>query len=140
MDATTLNTVVGIIGIVVGIIGAVVGVIGWKSITTATEINNKARAGKGSTINQGNTYNYGISEETVRLITNDMTKEEMCRLIIRLIPINTDDDNCVAKRLAAGNVKADDFENIFAELPTIYYGQKEPTNMKDGNIWFRSFE
>lgn len=128
--ATWINTIVGIIGIVVGIIG-------WNSLKAATEINNKAKAGKGSTINQGNTYNYGVSEETVRLITKDMTKEEMCRLIVKLIPVDTDDENCIAKRLASGNVKADDFESVLAELPTIYYGKKEPPTRRKGNIWFR---
>lgn len=137
MDATTLNTIVGIVGIIVGIIGAVIGVIGWQSLAAATEINNKAKAGKGSTINQGNTYNYGVSEDTVRLITKDMTKEEMCRLIVRLIPVDTDDDNCIANRLAQGKIKADDFEKVLDELPTIYYGKKQPPTHKKGNIWYR---
>ena len=138
MDPTTLNTIVGIIGSVVGIIGTVVGIIGWNSLKAATEINNKAKAGKGSTINQGNTYNnYGVSEKTVRLITKDMAKEEMCRLIVKLIPVDTDDDNCIANQLASGNVKADDFETVLAELPTIYYGEKEPPTHRKGNIWYR---
>ena len=139
MDGTTLNTIVGIVGTVVGIIGIVVGIIGAKNLYVANQMNNNAKAGKGSTINQGNTYNYGngISEETARLITKDMTKEEMCRLIVRLIPIDTDDDNCIANQLAYGNVKADDFETVLAELPTIYYGKKEPTTHRKGNMWFR---
>lgn len=140
MDSTTLNTIVGIIGIVVGIIGAVVGIIGWNSLKAATEINNTAKAGKGSTINQGNTYNYGgVSEETVRLITKDMTKEEMCQLIIRLIPVNTDNENCVANQLRKGTVEADDFDKIIDEIPTVYYGKTPPSSypeMKDGSIWW----
>ena len=127
---TWLNTGVGVIGIVVGIIG-------WRSIQAATEINYSVKAGEGSTIHQGGTYNYGVGDDTVRLITKDMTREEMCRLMIKLIPVNTDDDNCIAKRLAVGDVKADDFEKVMSELPTIYYGAKAPLAHKDGNIWIR---
>lgn len=139
MDSTTLNTIVGIIGIVVGTIGAVVGIIGWNSLKAATEINNKAKAGKGSTINQGNTYHYGgVSEETVRLITKDMTKEEMSQLVVRLIPVNTDNENCVANRLRSGKVNADDFEKIIDEIPTTYYGKNPPPGfpkLKEGSLW-----
>ena len=140
MDSTTLNTTVGIVGIVVSIIGIVVGIIGAKNLYVANQMNNNAKAGKGSTINQGNTYNYGgVSEETVRLITKDMTKEEMCRLIVRLIPINTDNENCVAKRLRKGTVTAEDFNKIIDEIPTVYYGKTPPPNfpeLKDGSIWW----
>ena len=139
MDSTTLNTIVGIIGIVVGIIGAVVGIIGWNGLQAATEINNKAKAGKGATINQGNTYNYGgVSEETIRLITKDMTKEEMCQLIIRLIPVNTDNENCIANQLRKGTLTAEDFDKIIEEIPTMYYGKTPPPGfpkLKNGSMW-----
>ena len=140
MDATTLNTVLGIVGTIATVVGTIVGIIGLKSLNVATEINNRAKAGKGSTINQGNTYNYGgVSEETVRLITKDMTKEEMCQLIIRLIPVNTDNENCVANQLRKGTVEADDFDKIIDEIPTVYYGKTPPSSypeMKDGSIWW----
>lgn len=139
MDATMLNTIVGIVGIIVGVIGAVVGIIGWNSLKAATEINNRAKAGKGSTINQGNTYNYGVGEDTVRLIAKDMTKEEMCQLIIRLVPIYTDDENCIGNRLRKGTVVADDFDKIINEIPTTYYGKNPPPGypqLKDGSIWW----
>ena len=133
MDLVTwINTIVGIIGIAVGIIG-------WNSLKAATEINNKAKAGKGSTINQGNTYNYGVSEETVRLITKDMTKEEMCQLIIRLVPIFTDNENCIGNRLRNGTVTSDDFDKIINEIPTTYFGKTPPPgypNLTDGSIWW----
>ena len=137
---TWLNTGVGIIGIVATIIGIVVGVIGWSSLKAATEINNKAKAGKGSTINQGNTYNYGVSEETVRLIAKELTREEMCELIIRLIPINTDDENCIGNRLRNNKVTAEDLHKILDEIPTTYYGKTPPPGfptLKDGNIWYQ---
>lgn len=138
MDATMLNTIVGIVGIIVGVIGAVVGIIGRNSLKAATEINNRAKAGKGSTINQGNTYNYGVGEDTVRLITKDMTKDEMCQLIIRLVPICTDDENCIGNRLRKGTVAADDFDKIIDKIPTIYYGKNPPPGypqLKEGGIW-----
>ena len=129
---TWLNTGVGIIGIIVGVIG-------WKSLSTAMKITNTIKASNGATVYQAKTINQGISEDTVRLIAKDMTKEEMCQLIIRLIPIHTDDDNCVGNRLRNGTVTADDFHKILDEIPTIYYGKTPPPefpNMKDGNIWF----
>ena len=104
MDLLTyINTIVGIIGIIVGIIG-------WKSLSAASK--NNAKAGNGSTINQGIIYNSGIGEETVRLLTKDMTKEEMCNLIVRLIPIDTDDDDCIALKLRNDEITADDFEKV----------------------------
>ena len=42
---TWINTAVGIIGIIVGIIGA-------QNLHVANQMNNNAKAGKGSTINQ----------------------------------------------------------------------------------------
>lgn len=140
MDTTTLNTVLGIVGTIATVVGTIVGIIGLKSLNVATEINNRAKAGKGSTINQGNTYNYGgVSEKTVGLIAKNMTKEEMCRLIVRLIPINTDDENCVANRLRKGTVTAEDFNKIIDEIPTVYYGKTSPPDfpeLKDGSIWW----
>lgn len=138
MDATTLNTLVGIVGIVVGIIGAVIGVIGWRSLQAA-ETNNRATASNGSTINQGNTYHYGVSEETVRLIAKNMTLEQMCQLVIRLIPIFTDDENCIGNRLRNGTITADDFDNIIDEIPTTYYGKTPPPDFyqqKSGSVWW----
>ena len=137
MDATTVNTIVGIVGIIVGVIGIIVGIIGWKSLNTANKINNKAD--NGSTIVQAEIINQGISENTVRLITKDMTKEEMCRLIVRLIPISTDNENCVGNRLRKGDVTADQFEEILENIPTIYYGKIKPPGfpkMKTGDVYY----
>lgn len=137
---TWLNTGVGIIGIIATVIGIIVGVVGWNSLKAATEINNKAKAGKGSTINQGNTYNYGVSEETVRLIAKELTQEEMCEMIIRLIPINTDDENCIGNRLRNNKVTAEDFHKILDEIPTTYYGNTPPPGfpmLKDGHVWYQ---
>lgn len=134
MVITIVNTVVGIIGIIVGVIG-------WKSLNAAIKIKNSAKAENGSTINQGNTYNnYGISEDTVRLIAKNMTKEEMCQLIIRLIPINTDDEHCIGNRLRTGDIASYNFEKILDAIPTTYYGKTTPSGfstLKDGDIWHK---
>ena len=131
MDATALNTIVGIIGIIVGVIG-------WQNLNEAKRIRNTAKAGDCSTIIQAEVVNQGVSEDTVRLIASDMTKEELCQLVIRLIPIYTDDENCVGNRLRRGDVTADQFDEIIENIPTIYYGKTKPPgfpNMKDGDIY-----
>ncbi|MBP3651504.1 MAG: hypothetical protein J6J78_00350 [Clostridia bacterium] len=130
---TWINTGVGIIGIVVGIIGA-------KNISYAKKIinKNKIKADHGSTVYNAETINQGIGDRTARLIAKDMTHEEMCKLIIRLIPVNTDDENCAANRLRRGTVTADQFNELLEEIPTHYYGSKKPPkfpNMKDGSTW-----
>ena len=131
---TWLNTCVGIIGIVVGVIG-------WKSLSAATKIRNSAKADNGSTVYQAQTIHQGISEETVRLIAKNLTKEELCQIVVRLIPIHTDNDECVGNKLRRGDVTADDFEKILSEIPTIYYGKKAPPDfpkMKDGDMYFQT--
>lgn len=51
MDATFINTFVGIISIIVGLIGIFVGIIGWNSLQTVKSIN-KIKVGKQSTVMQ----------------------------------------------------------------------------------------
>ena len=140
MDATTINTIVGIVGIVVGIIGAIIGIIGWKSLSEATKIKNSAKADNGATVYQAQTINNGVSDDTVRLISKDITKEQLCRLVTRLIPVNTDDENCIANRMRRDAVSAEKFEEILEEIPEVYYGKTEPPDfpsIKDGAIWYR---
>ena len=87
------------------------------------------------------TINQGVSENTVRLIAKDLTKEEMCQLIIRLIPINTDNEDCIGNMLRKGTITSEIFDRIIDEIPTIYYGKKSPPNfphLKDGSIWLNT--
>ena len=136
MDSTTLNTIVGIIGIVVGILGIITAFIGGTSLSTAKKMVNKIKASDNATVYAGNTtIQNGISEDTVRLISKDLTKEELCRLVIRLIPINTDDEDCIANKLARGEISADKLDDALAELPSLYYGETEPPASKEGSIW-----
>lgn len=126
---TWINTGVGVIGIIVGIIG-------WKSLSNAVKIKNLINANNGATVYNAQTIHQGISENTVKLIAKDMSKEQMCQLIVKLIPIQTDDDNCIGIKIRNGDVTADDFDEILKEIPTIYYGKKEPPkNSKSGDLW-----
>lgn len=67
MDATMLNTIIGVVGIIVGAIGIIVGIIGWKSLSTVTKVKNKANADNGATIQQASTMtiNNGLSSREV---------------------------------------------------------------------------
>ena len=68
MDSATIWTV---INTVVGIIGIIVGVIGWKSLSTAKRIKNKAEADNGSTILQAETIYNGLSAvDVIDIATN----------------------------------------------------------------------
>ena len=141
MNPTTLNTVVGIVGAIVGIIGIIAGIIGMASVTTAIKIKNSVQVDNDVTVFQTQTINHGVSDDTVRLIAQKMTKEEMCRLLIRLIPINTDDDNCVGNRLRNGTLSVEDIDKILDEIPTLYVGETLPpdaSTVKDGSIWLTS--
>lgn len=76
MDPTTLNTLVGIIGIISTIIGIIVGIIGGKSLYEATKINNKAKADNGATVQQAHSIYNGLSAPDVIDITKrTITKE-----------------------------------------------------------------
>lgn len=128
---TWINTCVGVIGIIVGIIGLI-------SLHEAKIIKNTIKSSDGAMIINTEVYNQGVSEDTVRLIASDMTKEELCQLVIRLIPIYTDDENCVGNRLRRGDVTADQFDEILENIPTTYYGKTKPPGfpyMKDGDIY-----
>ena len=136
--STTINTVVGIMGIIVGIIGIIVGIVGAQSLSAAQKIKNSIRADGGSVVTQTQIYQQGVSEDTIRLIAKDMTKEQMCRLLIHLIPINTDDPDCLGSQLRRGNISTDQFEELISALPNTYYGQKAPPiPSKKGDIWYR---
>ena len=76
MDPTTLNTLVGIIGIVSTIIGIIVGIIGEKSLYEATKINNKAKADNGATVQQAQSIYNGLSAPDVIDITERTVTEK----------------------------------------------------------------
>lgn len=114
MDTTTLNTVVGIIGIIVGLIGVIVGVIGWKSLTTATKIKNNARTGNGSTVQQANSIHNGLDSYTVIKLSKETAQQE----------------------LEKTSITREELEKILDEQPKILCGTTLPDHMRDGDIFF----
>jgi len=129
MDATTLNTIVGIIGIVVGLIGVVVGVIGWKNITTANNIKNRAKADNGATIQQAQTINNGMDSYAVIRLSKDTTQEELVRLVKEL---NMASKNDVSSAISKLEEKVD-------ALPKIHVGPTEPDD-KSVVLWINPDE
>lgn len=75
MDATSVNTIVGIIGSIVGVIGIVVGIIGLRCINAAQEIRNTVKTGKGSTVTQ--TIQNGASISEVIEAVSNVTDQKM---------------------------------------------------------------
>ena len=75
MDATMLNTVVGIIGSFVGVIGIIVGLVGLKSLAVAQSIKNGSIKGNGNTVHQE--INNGPSMEDVLKSTNIVFDSKM---------------------------------------------------------------
>lgn len=78
MDATTLNTIVGIIGIIVGIIGAVVGIIGLNCVTNAVKIKNSIKA---DTVQQAQIIHNGLDDYAVIRLSRETTQEELKKVI-----------------------------------------------------------
>lgn len=115
---TWINTGVGVIGIVVGIIG-------WKSLTTATKINNKAKADNGASIQQAQTINNGLDSYAVIRLSKDTTQEELVRLVKELNVASKNDVNDAISEL----------EEKVDALPRIHVGPTEPHNFRNGDLW-----
>lgn len=79
MDATTLNSIIGIIGIISTVIGIGVGVIGWRCISAANNYN--AKANNGASIYQGSsvTINNGLSSKEVSELAKHTAEETVKR-------------------------------------------------------------
>ena len=141
MDATTLNTIVGIIGIVVGVIGAIVGVIGWNSITTANNIKNRAKADNGATIQQAQTIHNGMDSYAVIRLSKDTTQEELARLVKEIHLVTKNDlENVVSDRVTPTQQRVEDLEQRVDAMPRIFTGDKEPENPREGDIWIATSE
>jgi len=65
MDATTINTIVGIVGIIVGLIGIIVGVIGGVNLSTSKKIIKSIKADNNSAIQTADTIYNGLSSYDV---------------------------------------------------------------------------
>ena len=120
---TWINTGVGVIGIIVGIIG-------WKSLTTATKIKNKAKADNGASIQQAQTINNGLDSYAVIRLSKDTTQEELVRLVRE---INLASKNDVNNAISELEEKVD-------ALPRIHVGPTEPENLRNGDLWLDTSE
>ena len=139
MDATTLNTIVGIIGIIVGVIGAIVGIIGWNSITTANNIKNKAKADNGATIQQAQTIHNGMDSYAVIRLSRDTTQEELARLVKEIHLVTKNDlESVVSDQVTPTQQRVENLEQRVDAMPRIFTGDKEPENPKEGDIWLVS--
>lgn len=78
VDATKLNTIVGVIGIISTVIGIIVGIIGGKSLTTAIKIKNNVKA---DTVQQAQVINNGLDNYAVIKLSQDTTREELEKIV-----------------------------------------------------------
>lgn len=81
IDSTTLNTIVGIIGIISTLVGIIVGIIGGKSLSTAIEIKNNVKA---DTVQQAQVINNGLDNYAVIKLSQDTTREELEKIVQEL--------------------------------------------------------
>lgn len=83
MDATIINTVVGIIGTVFCIIGIIVGIIGLKNVNLAIKIKNSINA---DVVQQAQIIHNGLDDYAVIRLSRDTSKEELEKVIGSLKP------------------------------------------------------
>lgn len=138
MDGTTVNTIVGIVGIVSTIIGTVVGIIGWKSLTTVTKIKNTARADNGASIQQAQVMNIGLDNYAVIRLSKDVTQEELARLIKEIDLVSkTDVESAILEQVLPTQKQISDLEEKVEAMPKIHVSRLEPTELKTGDIWLQ---
>ena len=76
MDPTSLNTLVGIIGIIVGIIGIVTGSIGIYSLKTVKKMKNKMSAkNTNGNVQQAGVINNGASYQDMEYMADKKSSE-----------------------------------------------------------------
>ncbi len=136
MDATTLNTIVGIVGIVVGIIGAIIGIIGWKSLATATKISNKAKADNGSTVQQAQIIHNGLDDYAVIRLSRETTQEELQRMVEALQLVTEKDIKELGNEITDVTEDIRKLNETVNSMPRIHVGKEPPQNSKNGDIWF----
>lgn len=106
MDPTTLNTLVGIIGIISTVVGIIVGIIGGASLHQATKINNRAKADNGATVQQAQSIYNGLSAPDVIGITE--------RKITEKTELLKQDINEITNRIVS--------PSMFLKLSVVSYG------------------
>ena len=81
IDSTTLNTIVGIVGIISTVVGIIVGIIGGKSLSTAIKIKNNVKA---DTVQQAQVIHNGLDTYAVIKLSQDATREELEKTVEEL--------------------------------------------------------
>ena len=81
MDPTSLNTIVGIVGIVVGIIGIVTGSIGIYSLKTVNKMKNKMTAkNTNGNVQQAGIINNGARFQDIEYVADKNSSEKIRKL------------------------------------------------------------
>ena len=137
MDATTINTIVGIIGIVVGIIGAIIGIIGWKSLSTATKISNKAKADNGATVQQAQIIHNGLDDYAVIRLSKETTQEELQRMVDSLQLVTGKDIKALGNELSDVSKNVNKLNLTVDSMPRIHLCEEIPKELKEGDIYFK---
>lgn len=122
MDATTLNTVVGIVGIIVGSIGIFVGLIGWKSLNAATKIINKAD--NGASIQNAQIINNGLDSYAVIKLSRETTQDELQKIVEKITPISKAEINEIV-------------DEKIDRLPKVHVGNDYPKDFRNGDFWIQ---
>jgi hypothetical protein len=110
------------VGIIVGVIGILVGIIGWKSLSTANQINNQASNISGSTIQQAQTItvNNGLDTYAIIKLSKETTQQELIDVVTRI--------NEAESELSS-------IKHHVEKMPRIYVGKDEPKEPKKGDLW-----
>ena len=138
MNPTTLNTIVGIIGIVSTIIGIIVGIVGGKSLYEATKINNKAKADNGATVQQAQIINNGLDSYAVIRLSRETTQAELQKVIDELKPLTWEEiDDVVSEKITPTFQRLNDLQETVQKIPQIHVSKETPEEAKDGDIWLK---
>lgn len=124
MDPTTLNTLVGIVGIISTVISIIVGIIGGASLYQATKISNKAKADNGATVQQAHSIYYGLSAPDVIDITE--------RKIAEKTELLKQDFNKITNKIVS--------PSMFLKLTIVSYGSLIFWKNDKNNIYEYEFE
>lgn len=114
MDPTTLNTIVGIVGVIVSVIGIVVGIIGLYNVTTAIKIKNSIKA---NTVQQAQIIHNGLDDYAVIRISRETTQEELKKSIEMVLNIQKLNDENLNNRIDNAEEKLRNLKAEVEEIP-----------------------
>lgn len=109
MDPTTVNTVVGIIGIISTAIGIIIGIIGGKNYVLAKQIKNELIAERAMI-------------QQAQIIQNGLTAEDIIKVLKNS---NEDEWNKIVQYI----------EEQLKDRPKIHIVNKVPTKVENGHMY-----